>query len=270
MRQARPNAEAETFHNSLILLQGELVMSKQVIITISREYGSGGHEIAGILANALNMEMYDRSLIKEIAKEMNMDAEELKKYDEKPRKLIASRTVRSQTNSMEAILHDKQAAWIRRKAETGESFIIVGRRAKEILKDHPGLISVFITADDDYKVRRIMDDLQIDEETAKARQLDVDRHRKTYHNRYADHKWGDSRYYDIILNSSRLGSLGSAAVLLFYIRARINVMEGTRSMDQIIRNMDILKKASEAIRGLDDPGEEGEAETPDEPENETK
>ncbi len=227
-------------------------MGKQIIITISREYGSGGHEIASILANALNFEMYDRTLIKEIAREMDMDFEELKKYDEKPKKLIASRTVRSQSNSMEEILHDKQAAWIRRKADSGESFIIVGRRAKEILEGHPGLITVFVTADQDYKIQRIMDDLQLDEEAAKARQADVDKHRKTYHNRYSDHKWGDSRFYDVIINSSRLGSLGSAALLLFYIRARINVMEGNRPIEQILRNMDILKLATEAIRSIDE------------------
>ncbi len=238
-------------------------MGNQIIVTISREYGSGGHEIAGILANALNMEMYDRTLIKEIAKEMDMDVEELKKYDEKPKSLVKSRTVRSHSNSMEEILNEKQEEWIRRKAASGESFIVVGRRAKEILADHPGLISIFITADEDYKIRRIMDDLQMDEDEARAQQIRVDRHRKTYHNRYSDHKWGDSRYYDLILNSSRLGSLGTAALVLFYINARTRVMDGIINKEQILKNMDILRRVADAI-GVLEAGGNPEKEKPKE------
>ncbi len=239
-------------------------MGNQIIITISREYGSGGHEIASILANALNMEMYDRTLIKEIAKEMDMDVEELKKYDEQPRGLVRSRTVRSHSNSMEEILNEKQAEWIRRKADSGESFIVVGRRAKEILSGHPGLISIFITADEDYKVKRIMDDLQMNEEEARAQRIRVDRHRKTYHNRYSDHKWGDSRYYDLILNSSRLGSLGTAALVLFYVNARTRVMDGSINKEQILRNIDILRKVADAIGILEEEEKPVEAVKPEE------
>ncbi len=234
-------------------------MKKQFIITISREYGSGGHEIGNILANALNIEMYDRALIREIAQEMDMDVEELKQYDEKPKRRVISRSVGEHSNSMEEILNEKQVAWIKRKAATGESFIVVGRRAKEILEGTPGLISIFITADEDYKVKRIMDEFDLNEEEAKAQRVRVDRHRKAFHNRYSEYKWGDSRCYDFIINSSRLGSLGTAMELLHYINTRVRLMEGTESMEDIVRELNCLSCISDKMTGAGASEDAGEA-----------
>ncbi len=200
-------------------------MEQQVIITISREYGSGGLAISQILAKELGVNVYDKALLEEIAEEMGMSQEDLKQHDERANNRIASRTVRGHSNSMENILNEKEAEWFKKKAESGESFIVVGRLAQEVLADHPGLITVFVTGDDDFRVKRIMDYLSVDEEKAKSERVRVDRARRAYHNRYAEHKWGDPRYYDIIINTSRLDVEQTAETLLHYIRARIDTMK---------------------------------------------
>ncbi len=199
-------------------------MNRQYIISISREYGSGGHDIGTFLAGTLGIPMYDKSLTDEIAQELDMDEEELEKYDERAKNRILTRTVGEYSNAMEDVLEEKQVEFLRGKAESGESFVIVGRRGKEILSDFPGMISIFITADEDFKVKRIMAEIDADEETAKARRAHVDHQRKAYHNRHSDHDWGESRYYDLIINSSRLGVDGAAEELLHYIKARIAAM----------------------------------------------
>ena len=119
-------------------------MEKQLIIAISREYGSGGHEIAKILADEFKINLYDRSMLDEIAKEKDIEIEYLEKYEEKPKRTYLSRKIGAYTNSIEEIIAEMQFDFIRRKAETGESFVIVGRCAETVLKDNKALVSIFI------------------------------------------------------------------------------------------------------------------------------
>ncbi|MCD7980980.1 MAG: cytidylate kinase-like family protein [Clostridiales bacterium] len=200
-------------------------MKKQCIISISREYGSGGRDIAIRIADELGIPIYNRDLIRDIAQQMNMDETELKKYDEKARNRLLSRSVGKYTNSMEEILIERQFDWIREKADSGESFVIVGRCAETVLRGYPGLISVFVTGEEEFKIKNIMRYLLVDEEKAKEEEIRIDRKRRTYHNRYSDHKWGDSRSYDMVINSTPLGMEGTAAILLSYIQARMDVMQ---------------------------------------------
>lgn len=197
-------------------------MGKQVIISISREYGSGGHEIAKILADRLEMAFYDRSMLDEIAKAMNTDVAELQKYDEKPANRLLSRRVGNHTNSFEEIIAQIQFDYIRKKAESGESFVVVGRCAETVLRDYECLISVFVTGDREQKVKRVMEQYDLSEAEAYAKMRRHDRSRKQYHNRYSDAKWGDSRYYDLCINSSPLGIDKTVSVLENYVKQRIS------------------------------------------------
>ena len=97
------------------------------IITISREFGSAGHEIAKHIANDFGLHFYDRKMLDEIANQMNVDVEVIQKYDEKPRNPLLSRRVGKHTNSMEEIIAEIQFDYIREKADSGESFVIVNR-----------------------------------------------------------------------------------------------------------------------------------------------
>ncbi|MCI7321922.1 MAG: cytidylate kinase-like family protein [Lachnospiraceae bacterium] len=199
-------------------------MGKQTIISISREYGSAGHEIGRKIAQALGMKFYDRSLLDEIATEKNMDISVLEKYDEKPRNVILSRRVGNHTNSPEEIIAEFQFDFIKKRADEGESFVIVGRCAETVLKDFEGLISIFITGERQHKIKRVMEHFDISEKEAIVKMARHDRKRKQYHNRHSDAKWGDSRLYDLCINSSPLGVDGTIRVLENYIQERIAQM----------------------------------------------
>lgn len=198
-------------------------MGKQVIISISREYGSGGHEIARHIAEKFNLPMYDHNLLDEIAEGKNVDAGKMAKYDELP-KAFMTRTVRGFTNSPEENIAQLQFDFLRKKAASGESFVVVGRCSETILKDYEGLIPIFIMGDYDHKLERVMERREF---SAKEAALAINRHdkkRKAYHNRYCDIKWGDSRNYDICINSSRLGIEGTVEALSDYISKRMEQM----------------------------------------------
>ena len=195
-------------------------MSKQIIISISREFGSGGHEIAEKIAKDLGLTLYDRSILDEIAEEKNVKAEELRAVDEKPRNKLITRKVRGHSNSMEEHLKEMQFEFIKRKADSGESFVVVGRCSETVLKGREGLISIFVLADREEKIEHVMKKYGLSREEAITKNARHDRTRKMYHNQHSKIKWGDSRNYDICINSSRLGVEKTAEYLEEYIRER--------------------------------------------------
>lgn len=192
-------------------------MEKQHIISISREYGSGGHYIASALAKKFNLPIYDHSLLDHMAEEKGMNLANLRNYDGGTKKPFVHRTVRGMSNSPEEALAMMQFDFLKEKAKSGESFVVVGRCAEEILKDNEGLISIFVWGDEDVKKQRIMDVRGIDEKEAKKAMERHDRERRAYHNQYCDSKWGDRRTYDVCINSSVLGLDGTIEVLENYI-----------------------------------------------------
>lgn len=196
-------------------------MSKQTIITVSREFGSGGHEIAEKIASDLGLKFYDRGMLDEIAQEMNIKVEVLEKYDEKPKNIMLSRKVGKYSSSMEEILAEMQFDFIRKKADEGESFVIVGRCSESVLRNVDGLISIFVNGNKECKIERVMKKYVLNRQEAIRKMERHDYRRKKYHNRHSDHKWGDSRYYDICINSSPLKVPGTVKVLENYIQERI-------------------------------------------------
>lgn len=196
-------------------------MGEQVIIAIGREYGSGGHEIGERIAKELDIHFYDRSMLDEIAKDKDIEIEYLEKYDEKPKKLFGSRRVGAYTNSIEEIIAEMQFEYIRDKADTGESFVIVGRCAESVLEGHKNLITVFVTGHKDARIKRVMDKYHLNEQDAVAKIKRHDKHRKQYHNRHSNGKWGDSRLYDLCISSSELGIDKTVNVIKYFIEERL-------------------------------------------------
>lgn len=196
-------------------------MGEQTIIAIGREYGSGGHQIAEIIARDLGFKLYDRSMLDEIAIHMNVDTEVLEKYDEKPRNYMMSRKVGKYSNSIEEVLTEIQFKFIKKKAEEGESFVIVGRCADSVLRGTEGLITIFINGNRPCKIERVMKKYQLNEREAVAKMERHDKNRKRYHNRHSDFKWGDARFYDLCINSSHLKVEGTTRILEDYIQERI-------------------------------------------------
>lgn len=193
-------------------------MEKQLIVSISREFGSGGRDIAKKVAEDMGLELYDRNMLEDIAEKMNIEPEVLEDIDEKPRNKLLSRRVNGHSNSMEENLAQMQFEYLRRKADQGESFVVVGRCSETILKDREGLVSIFIVGDKETKINHTMEKFGISREEAVTKSERHDRSRRRYHNHYSDFKWGDSRNYDMCINSSRLGMEGTAGIIEAFIK----------------------------------------------------
>ncbi len=192
-------------------------MAEQLIISVGREFGSGGREIAGILAEHYNIPLLDHNLLDEIASERNLDAKELNGLDEKKRNLLLSRTVKGFNNSPEQNISQLQFSYLQEKANSGESFVVVGRCSETVLRGNKALISIFIEADMDQKIKRIEERYQLSTHEAKKKIAEKDAKRKQYHNSFCEGKWGDARNYDITVNSSRLGVADTAKLLINYV-----------------------------------------------------
>ena len=122
-------------------------MSKRFIIAIGREFGSGGKHIGRALAHELGVNLYDRNIVEKVAEELDVDAEHLKPYAKKKRRLFFHKTINGHTTSFEDHVANHQFDYIRKLGESDESFVIVGRCAEEILKDYDGVISIFVKGD---------------------------------------------------------------------------------------------------------------------------
>ena len=184
----------------------------QFIISVGREYGSGGHEIASRLAEKFNVPLYDRNMLDQMAERNGIDAEELHKHEETKRQVL-TRTVRGHSSSVQDQIAQLQFDFIRNKAESGESFVVVGRCSENVLRDFPGLISIFVRGEEAAKTERICRLYKLNKLEAKAKMFRHDKKRKAYHNYYSKMKWGDSRGYDLCVNSSLMGVEATADAL---------------------------------------------------------
>ena len=197
-------------------------MEKQVIVTVGREAGSGGLEIARKLAAKLGITVYDQNIFEHIEEYYDIDTSNLQKYDETPRVKGFTRTVKGYTNSVEEQVVELQRKFILEKAQEGESFVILGRAGIKPLLDFPCLlIRCFIEADTDFKVARVMAEHDYDEKQALRYMSWVDLKRKSYHNQFCHVKWGDRSTYDIVLKSNKLGIDGTVDFLADYVRRRV-------------------------------------------------
>jgi len=194
-------------------------VKEQIIITVGREHGSGGHYVAQLISEKLGIKLYDKEIVEGTATDNGFTRELVERMDEKPVNFFFSRRIGEYSNSLEENVAQRTFDFIRAKLITGESFVVVGRCAEEVLKDEPNLIRVFISGDKADKLQRIMTTDGVDEAKADEIIRTVDRRRKTYHNYYSEHKWGDSRGYDVVMNTSRLGISGTADALIYYIKA---------------------------------------------------
>ena len=195
-------------------------MEKQLIISVGREYGSGGHEIAEKLAMHYGIQLLDHNLLDEIAAKKNVKMDHLKDLDEKHKNPLSSRTVRGYSSSPEENMLYLQFDYLRDKADAGESFVIVGRCSETILKQCDSLVSIFILADRNKRIERIMRLYHLTESQAIKKIREKDTNRSRYHNSFCVGKWGDCKNYDLSLNSSKLGIDGSVKLLTEYIDKR--------------------------------------------------
>ena len=195
-------------------------MEEKIIIALGREFGSGGHEAGEILAEKYGIMFLDHALLQKIAQEKNIDLEILERYDEKPKNKLFSRNVAGYSSALEENVAKLEFDYIRDLAKEGKSFVIVGRCAEYILRKDPAMMSVFVLGNKETKCERIMKKYHLSEEEAYGMMKRKDATRKNYHNYYCDGKWGDSRNYDLCINSSNLGVEGVVRIIDDLIRRR--------------------------------------------------
>lgn len=195
-------------------------MRKQCIVTIAREYGSGGHVVGQKIAKQLGIKYYDRNLLEEISRELGLTDREYTFFDENFSGHIYKGNATDSKKIMEDQVAKYQFDYMRKLAHEGESFVIVGRCAEWILRDYAGKTSVFITGEDRAKRKRIMNEYGYTEQEAKAAIRQADKNRSAYHDRYSEVKWGDARGYDLCINSSFIGLDACAKLVVQYIKAK--------------------------------------------------
>lgn len=194
-------------------------MGKQMVISIGREFGSGGHEIAERLAKQYGIPLYDKEIFQHVEENSSIRADVVQRFDEKPVvPVFYPYAIDGNYYPLEQQVANGVFDFIRKKGQIEkESFVVVGRCAEYILKDSDALISVFILGDKESKAKRVMEKYGLDEKAAYSRMKKEDKMRKTYHNFYCDNKWGDSRTYDICVNSSKLGIEKTIETLITFI-----------------------------------------------------
>lgn len=181
---------------------------KKQIITISREFGSGGRFIGEEVAKKLEIAYYDKNIIGKIAEESGLAPEYIKESAElSPRKGLFAYAFSGRDitgKSVEDIVYETQRKIILEVAEK-EPCVIIGRNADFILKDRDDVLNVFIHADLKEKVERICQIHKVSEEKAIEMMRDIDKRRRTNYNFYTEQKWGMAKNYTLSLNRSKLG-----------------------------------------------------------------
>ena len=191
------------------------------IITISREFGSGGRTIGKLVAEHLGIRCYDAELIQKLAAESGFDENYVREAGEyTPGGFLASAfTDRSFGLTNEDLLWKLQYRIIRELAEK-EPCVIVGRCADFILQDRTDCLKVFIHADLASRVRRCVEEYHIPQDDMERRVVQMDRGRANYYNYYTGHNWGEMRRYDLTINSTTVGVEGAVDLIADMVRHR--------------------------------------------------
>ncbi|MCR5221762.1 MAG: cytidylate kinase-like family protein [Lachnospiraceae bacterium] len=186
------------------------------IITISREYGAGGGEIGKKLAEELGFEYYDKSIILNVAKEANIDVEHADKWDEMvPANFGFAQSLFDFYNRpLSEKLFDAQSKVIKRIGESGNC-VIVGRNANSILKEYDHTLHVFLHANRKWRIRRMQEQVEGTTPEKLAEQVEnIDKKRKKYCSYYTNTEFGSAEYYDVCLDTGRLGIEQCVKILL--------------------------------------------------------
>ena len=186
---------------------------KRIVITISREYGSGGRLIAKQLSEELGITFYDKQLIAEVAKKTGFSENFIRdtEHQRPTNSFLFDLYTSVATPSVPDQVFIAQAKVIK-EAAAKESCVIVGRCADYILRDQPNVLRVFVHAPLDQRIRRAREEYGAAEDNLESYVIRQDKARASYHNYFAAGRWGQSREYDLCVNS-RMGIGASVQVI---------------------------------------------------------
>lgn len=207
-------------------------MSNRTIITIGRQFGSGGREIGQLLAEKMGIKCYDNELLAAASKDSGLCEEIFKTHDEKPTNSFLYSLVMDSYQNYTGSLNTAgmplsqqvflaQFDTIKRIAKQ-EDCVFVGRCADYALKDDYNITSVFILSDEESRVKRICKRHDVTETKAREMMIKTDKKRASYYNYYTDKKWGNSISYDLCINSGKLGIDNSVELIMQYVKLSKN------------------------------------------------
>ena len=175
-----------------------------IVITIAREYGSGGRYIGKLVAEKLGIKLYDKEFIEKMAEDTGLSEEYIRENEQKRNALdVFNNGYYAGLNNADE-LFIKESKLIKKVADE-ESCIIVGRCADYILRSRPDVLRVFVYADRDIRLRRAIDEYGDLEEHIDEFMHQTDKRRRIYYENYTNQRWGDRENYDLMLNSGDLG-----------------------------------------------------------------
>ncbi|MBO4912948.1 MAG: cytidylate kinase-like family protein [Butyrivibrio sp.] len=199
------------------------------IITIGRQFGSGGREIGEMVADHFGIKCYDKELLSRAAKESGFCEEMIQNHDERPTNSFLYNLVMdtysfgyNSSSFVDMPISHKvflaQFDTIKKIAKE-EPCVIVGRCADYALSDLPNVLNLFIYGDEECKIKRIRERFPDITSNEKAREMMVkkDKQRQSYYNYYSSKKWGRANSYDLCINSSILGIEGTVKLIIQYI-----------------------------------------------------
>lgn len=204
---------------------------KHVVITIARQYGSGGKTIGEMLAKELGIPCYGENLLKMASEESGINEQLFMQLDEKLKNTSFLRRSTEIYQDGELIppeskdfvsaknLFNYQAKIIKRLAET-ESCVIIGRAADFVLKDYDNVMSVFVHANEEFNLARAMERNSMTETEMKKFIEKTDKYRAEFYKHYTGREWTDARNYDLCLDSGKLGFEKCVEEMKAYMKVR--------------------------------------------------
>ena len=200
------------------------------VIVISRQVGSGGDEIARKLSELINIPVYDKQKIIDLAKESGISENLFDGLEEHPTSsllysLVIGLKSGSDASCIASPFHTDnvfgvQANIIRRLADNG-SCIFLGRCADYILREHNNLTNVYIWASDDFRVNRVMNKIGLTHTEAVDYVSRIYKRRRSYYDFYTSKAWGDVENYDLTINPEKIGIDNSAKIIAEYVNSKI-------------------------------------------------
>ena len=202
---------------------------QKYVVTIARQFGSLGRPIARKMSEKLGIEFFDRDIVEEAAKKLNLPVSKINDIEESAKKHIKTNNfsrmmypLGTQTDELQNKLFKTQANIIKFLAER-QSCIIVGRCSDFILADEPNLLRIYIYAPYEARIKNCIEDLKLDEEEAIKMIKRVDEARDNYHMHYTNFLPNDQRFKEIMIDSSMFGTEGTADYLVEAVKKRFNL-----------------------------------------------
>lgn len=198
------------------------------IITIGREFGSGGRLIGKKLADELGVTYYDKNILDHIAEENGYSVEMIEEDERKAKNgffyslsnAFGAAGYGPDTLSINEKFFIAQFEYILELARKGNGGVIVGRCADYVLRDFDDAVNVFVYADEESKIKRATEVYGLDADDVKKHMGDVDKARANYYKYHTGHKWGEMRNYDLSMDSSRVSTDDAAELILKYLDLR--------------------------------------------------